>query len=105
MEFVVLGNSSANAPVDNNRQRNYTLSLSGALTEEQILQKRTDAVAAFERRHMQVGSVAVPICFYAAIACCQRGISQINSAASRSTRSFMHMAFIFLIDVRCARGQ
>ena len=54
VEFVVMADASPGAPVDNNRQRNYQVPLSGALTEDQILQKRTAAVAAFERRHMQV---------------------------------------------------
>ena len=51
---MVLADRNPGAAVDNNRQRNYVLPMSGVLTEEQILHRRAEAVAAFERRHMQV---------------------------------------------------
>lgn len=54
VDFVILANRNPGAAVDNNRQQNYTLQLSGALTQEQILNRRAEAVAAFEQRNMQV---------------------------------------------------
>lgn len=53
VDFVILANRNPGAAVDNNRQQNYTLQLSGALTQEQILNRRAEAVAAFEQRNMQ----------------------------------------------------
>lgn len=54
VEFVVLADRSTGAAVDNNRQQNYQLTLSGALTEDQIHSQRAQRVAAFERENMQV---------------------------------------------------